>query len=176
MRSNRSRIALPFSVLIPFRNVRRIVLYTSVMECLQKTLEGRNIFVCSFTSKAMISKLIPSWNTPSLTPPCEQVHTPLTHSRFIHLYFLLGFRIFLQVLVKLLVEPSRVFHHLLIEEQDYFQGIERFFFPILSDIVRAIRYCDRSPRSARFPCPRTTRKVYAWRCQPLSLHHPYSHS
>ena len=39
-----------------------------VMECLQKTLEGRNIFVCSFTSKAMISKLIPSWNTPSLTP------------------------------------------------------------------------------------------------------------
>jgi len=42
--------------------------YEDLMEYLQKTLEGRNIFVCSFTSKAMISKLIPFWNTPSLTP------------------------------------------------------------------------------------------------------------
>ena len=97
-------IALPFSVLIPFRNVRRIVLYTSVMECLQKTLEGRNIFVCSFTSKAMISKLIPSWNTPSLTPRVNKSIHLFPFSLYSSLFFL-GFRIFFQVLVKLLVEP-----------------------------------------------------------------------
>ena len=69
------------------------------------------------------------------------------------------------------------YHHRMDPETPCYQRLDAVLSLLIAgNGERQIRYCDRSPRSARFPCPRTTRKVYAWRCQPLSLHHPYSHS